>query len=323
MPTDRVRRGLLLAAVVVVLLVLPYSLDNYWLRMVTTALMFGALAQALNCLVGLTGYPSLGNVVFFGVGAYAAAILGDREVFSPWVSIAVAGVIAGLYALIVARAMLGLRGSYFLMATVALNGLTLEIAIVARDLTGGTLGLRAPALVIGTPVEVYRAFYYFFLGLVVVSSVALLVLRRSRMGFGMLAIRGNEDAAEALGVPTFRYKTLAWVTSAVLTGWAGALYAYWIGFVDPDAVFDLILSIMVFLMVLIGGRWLIIGPLIGAGLIQYLDVAAWSRFSEWHLGVVGLAIVLLVIFLPGGISELPAKLSLDKLRRRIVAARAR
>jgi branched-chain amino acid transport system permease protein len=318
------RAGLIVAALIV-LAVAPYGLDNYWLRVLTTALMFGAMAQALNCLVGLAGYPSLGNVVFFGVGAYAAAILGEREILSPVLSIVAGGLVAAVYALLTARAMLGLRGSYFLMATVALNGLTLEIAVVARDLTGGTLGLRAPALLIGTPAEVYQAFYFIFLGLVAVSSIVLLALRRSKLGFGMLAIRGNEDAAEALGVPTFRYKTVAWTASALLTGWVGGVYAYWIGFVDPDAVFDLVLSLMVFLMVLIGGRWLVIGPLIGAGIIQYLDVTAWSRFSELHLGVVGLVIVLLVTFLPGGISELPAKvrLSRDWFRRRSLAARAR
>ena len=316
------RAGLIVAALIV-LAVTPYWLDNYWLRIVTSALMFGAMAQALNCLVGLVGYPSLGNVVFFGVGAYTAAILGEREILSPVLSIVAGGLVAGLYALLAARAMLGLRGSYFLMATVALNGLTLEVAIVARDLTGGTLGLRAPALLIGTPAEVYQAFYFIFLGLVAVSTVVLLTMRRSKLGFGLLAIRGNEDAAEALGVPTFRYKTIAWTASALLTGWVGGVYAYWIGFVDPDAVFDLVLSLMVFLMVLIGGRWLVIGPLIGAGMIEYLDVTAWSRFSELHLGVVGLGIVALVTFLPGGISELPAKHSLDRFRRRRVAARAR
>jgi branched-chain amino acid transport system permease protein len=326
MRTDsrRVRIGLLVAAILV-LAVVPFGLDNYWLRVLTTALMFGAMAQALNCLVGLAGYPSLGNVVFFGVGAYAAAILGDREVLSPPLAIMAGGIVAGLYALLTARAMLGLRGSYFLMATVALNGLTLEVAIVARELTGGTLGLRAPALLIGSPAEVYQTFYFIFLGLVAVSSIVLFTLRRSKLGFGMLAIRGNEDAAEALGVPTFWYKTVAWTASAVLTGWVGGVYAYWIGFVDPDAVFDLVVSLMVFLMVLIGGRWLVIGPLIGAGIIQYLDVTAWSRFSEWHLGVVGLVIVLLVTFLPGGISELPArfKQTVDRFRRRSLAARAR
>jgi branched-chain amino acid transport system permease protein len=316
-------RVLLIAAAIVFFAAIPFGLDNYWLRILTTALMFGALAQALNALVGLTGYPSLGNIVFYGVGAYAAAVLGEREIVSPGVAILLAGPIAGLYALLVARAMLGLRGSYFLMATVALNALTLEIAVVARDLTGGSLGLRVPPLVVGTPAHVYQVFYFLFLAVVAIASVVLLYLRRSKHGFGMLAIRGNEDAAEALGVPTFRYKTLAWVASGTLTGWVGGLYAYWIGFVDPDAVFDLVLSLMVFLMVLIGGRWLIVGPLIGAMLIQYLDVTAWSKFSDLHLGIVGLVIVLLVTFLPGGISELPSKLSINRFRSRRLAARSR
>lgn len=323
-PVPRRRRPLehkwvLWAAVVlgvVLLAASPLALNNYWLRIVTTALMFGALGQALNVIVGLAGYPALGNVVFFGVGAYAAAILSSRDILPPALALIAAGPVAGVFALLVARAMLSLRGAYFLMATVALNGLVQQVAVVSDGLTHGPRGLNVPALVTGDSQLVYSSYLWMFMGLAAVCALVLVGLRRTRMGFGMLAIRGNESAAEALGIPTFRYKTIAWVLSAMLTGWVGAVYAFWLIFIDPATVFDLLLSLTALLMVLIGGRWLVFGPLIGAALIEYLDVTAWSKSTELHEGILGLAIVVLVVFLPGGVSEVPAQ-----IRRRLSRSR--
>lgn len=319
-PAPPARKWLLWIAVAVAVVLLaasPLALNNYWLRIVTTALMFGALGQALNVIVGLTGYPALGNVVFFGVGAYVAAILSGRDIMSPLLALLVAGPAAGAFALLVARAMLSLRGAYFLMATVALNGLVQQIALVTGDLTHGPRGLNVPALVTGDSDFVYASYLYLFMGLVALCSLVLVGLRRTRMGFGMLAIRGNENAAQALGIPTFRYKTIAWVLSAMLTGWIGACYAYWLVFIDPATVFDLLLSLTALLMVLIGGRWLVLGPILGAALIEYLDVTAWSKSTELHEGILGLAIVVLVVFLPGGVSEVPAQIRkrLSRIRR--------
>jgi len=291
------------AVIISAALVAPFALNNYWLRILTTALMFGALGQALNVLVGLSGYPSLGNVVFFGTGAYAAGVLANSFGMAPLPSVlAGAGVAAG-YALLVSRAMLLLRGSYFLMATVALNALTLEIITVLRGLTKGALGLNIPPLVVGSATRVYTVFYFIFLSVAVASGMILTLLRRSKMGYGLLAIRGNEDVAQVLGIPAFWYKTAAWCISAALTGAIGGFYAYWIGFIDPSTVFDLIFSVEIFLIVLLGGRLLIWGPVLGALVFQYLSVITWARFIETHLAVLGAAIVLLVLFAPGGIPQ--------------------
>jgi branched-chain amino acid transport system permease protein len=226
------------------------------------------------------------------------------------VAIPLGGVVAATVSLAAARAMLSLRGSYFLMATVALNFAMLELTMVARDLTNGPQGITLPPVVEGSPQFVYSVFYYVFLGVVALSSVGLVLLRRSRLGYGLLALKGNEDAARMIGIPTFRYKSIAWAASAALTGVVGGIYAFWIGYIDPESVYDLLISLAVILMVLLGGRLLVLGPIVAAFAYEFVDVVAWRELDEARLAALGIALVAVVLFLPGGLPELA-----DHLRR--------
>lgn len=296
------------AIVVLLLLSAPLALDNFWLRFATSVVMLAVLGHSGNVMLGFSGYPALGNIVYFGVGAYAGGVLSVLTLMPPIVTIPFGAAAASLLALVASPAMFALRGSHFLMGTVALNALMLEVALVLRDVTGGPLGLSVPAWVTGTPSEVYAVFYYAFVILFALSAVTLFLLRRSKLGFGLLAIRGNEDAAESFGVPTFAYKTSAWALSAAIAGAAGVVYAHWIGHIEAGVVFDLVLSIEIFVMMLIGGRWLILGPLVGALLFEFVEVQAWSRLGNINLGFVGLLIVGLVLFLPGGLPDLATRL---------------
>jgi branched-chain amino acid transport system permease protein len=311
----RAVRLLAVAAVLLALAMVPLGMGNFWLRVATSAVVLAGLAQSLNVMVGLAGYPALGNIVFFGVGAYATALLAADAGVPPPVAIAAGGVVAALYGLLASRAMLSLRGSYFLMATVALNAATLEFVSVAKGITHGPLGVTLPPLVVGSPETVYRTFYALFIGLLVAACIALVLVRRSRLGYGLLSIKGNEDAAEMLGVPTFPYKAVAWAISAAIAGLVGGSYAYWIGYIDPGSVFDLLLSLEVFLIVLLGGRALVLGPVIAAVGFELVGVTAWSNFQEAHLLVTGALIVLVVLFLPGGLPELTDRVS--SARRRV------
>jgi branched-chain amino acid transport system permease protein len=291
-------------ALATLLIALPFGLGNFWLRVMTTALMFAGLGHAMQIMVGLAGWPALGNVVFFGVGAYAAALINLRLDVPVILAIPLAGLVAALVSLVASRAMLSLRGSYFLMATVALNFAMLEFTQVTRVITNGPQGLTLPPVVTGSPQFVYTVFYFAFLGILGLSSVVLLLLRRSRLGYGLLAIKGNEDAALMLGVPTFRYKAAAWAASAALSGIIGGIYAFWIGYIDPESVFDLLISLSVILMVLLGGRLLVLGPIIGAFAYEIVDVVAWREFNEARLAALGIALVLIVRFVPGGLPEI-------------------
>src|SRR5688572_1180568 len=144
-------RLLLLVALIAVMLVLPFGLSNFWLRVMATGLMFAGLGLAMQIMIGLVGWPALGNVVFFGVGAYSAALLNLRLDAPVYLAIPFGGLVAALLALLAARAMLSLRGSYFLMATVALNFAMLEVVLVARGVTNGSQGLTLSPVVVGSP----------------------------------------------------------------------------------------------------------------------------------------------------------------------------
>lgn len=294
----------LIVAFCAVMLVLPFVLGNFWLRVMTTALMFAGMGHGMQMIFGLAGWPALGNVVFFGVGAYAAALLNLRADVPALLAVPLGGVAAALVALVAARAMLSLRGSYFLMATVALNAAMLELTQVGRALTNGPQGLTLDPVVSGSPQFVYQTFYFIFLAAVGLSAGLLLLLRHSRLGYGLLAIKGNEDAALMLGIPSFRYKAIAWAASAGVTGVIGGIYAFWIGYIDPESAFDLLISLAVILMVLLGGRLLVFGPIIGAFLYELVDVVAWRELNEARLAALGIALVIIVRFLPGGLPEL-------------------
>jgi branched-chain amino acid transport system permease protein len=308
----------LLFALFALVIAMPFGLGNFWLRVMTTSLMFAGLGHAMQIMIGLAGWPALGNVVFFGVGAYAAALLNLRLDVPVILAIPLGGVAAALLALIAARAMLSLRGSYFLMATVALNFAMLELTQVARVVTNGPQGLTLSPVVTGSPQLVYTVFYFIFLAVLAISSIVLVLLRRSRLGYGLLAIKGNEDAALMLGIPAFRYKAVAWAASAGLTGLIGGVYAFWIGYIDPESVFDLLISLAVILMVLLGGRLLVFGPIIGALVYELVDVVAWREFNEARLAALGIALVIIVRFLPGGLPEV-----VDHVSRRLHARAAR
>ena len=319
--TDRLRLRRLLSWHVVaglviasVLVALPFGLGNFWLRVMTTTLMFAGLGHAMQLMVGLAGWPALGNVVFFGVGAYTAALLNTRAELPVPLAIAIGGLVSGAVALAAARAMLSLRGSYFLMATVALNFAVLELVVVSRDLTNGSQGLTLQPIVSGSPQFVYQTFYFIFLAVLGASSLLIALVRRSRLGHGLLAIKGNEDAALMLGIPSFRYKAIAWGMSATLSGVIGGIYAFWIGYIDPESAFDLLISLTVILMVLLGGRLLILGPVLAAFAYELVDVLAWRELDEARLAALGIALVIVVRFLPGGLPELA-----DHVRRVRVA----
>ncbi len=313
-PRRHLWQAIIAIALIAGLIALPFGLGNFWLRVMTTTLMFAGLGHAMQLMVGLAGWPALGNVVFFGVGAYSAALLSLRADVPVPLAVALGGVVAGAVALAAARAMLSLRGSYFLMATVALNFAMLELVLVARDLTNGPQGLTLDPVVTGSPQLVYQTFYFVFLGILGASSVLIAIIRRSRLGYGLLAIKGNEDAALMLGIPAFRYKAIAWGASAALTGVIGGIYAFWIGYIDPESVFDLLISLTVILMVLLGGRLLIVGPILAAFAYELVDVFAWREFNEARLAALGIALVVVVRFLPGGLPEL-----VDHARRRMRA----
>jgi branched-chain amino acid transport system permease protein len=288
------------AILLAMLACLPMLLNLYWTRVLTNLFMFAVLAQSINVIAGFVGYPAFGNVVFFGLGAYGMGVM-----VTQWQASTIAGLLVGLLlcgvtVLLIGPPLLRLRGHYFAIATLGLNEAVKAVVANLTDLTGGGKGLSLP-LPEGSVDETARLFYWLFLLLGALSILVALLLRSSRFGYACRAIRANEDGAASLGIDTTYYKTAAWLVSAVLAGSAGALYADWLGYIDPPSVFDLTLAVKSFVMFLLGGAGTIFGPAIGAAMVELVATMTWSHLLQFHLGMLGIIIMTVAVIMPNGI----------------------
>jgi branched-chain amino acid transport system permease protein len=314
-------------AVIAVLLVLavaslvagPAFVNPYWMRIGANIFMYVVLAQGINLIAGYTGYPAFGNVVFFGLGAYTTAVLMARLDAPFALAVAVAPVVCALVVLAVGPLLLRLKGHYFAIATLGLNEAVREIVSNTTRLTGGGLGISLP-LMSGGPVASAVTFYYLFLGSALASTWITWEFSRRRLGIACQAIRDNEAKAEACGLYTTRYKTTVWMISAAMTGAMGSMNAYWTTYIDPPAVFDMAISVKSFVIFLLGGSGTVFGPVIGAFFVELLATFTWSNLLNWHLGAMGLIIMLSVTLFPNGLREAlqrmpPIRTLASRLRR--------
>jgi branched-chain amino acid transport system permease protein len=315
MPRSRWRRAGAAASVLIVascLLVLPAHLDPYWMRILTYALMFAAMSTGLNITAGFIGYPAFGDVVWFGLGSTVTAILMVKAEWAFAAAVPISVLFCATIAALVGPSLLRLRGHYFAIGTLALNEATRAL-VQNLDVTGGAAGLALP-ITTGSVQSTARFFYYLFFGATALGVLVTLALLRTRLGYGLRAIRAGEDGAEALGVNTTLLKTVAWTLSAALIGLSGAIYAYWISFIEPPAVFDIGISIKMFVIVLVGGVGTVFGAVIGAFGIQLLEAEVWGNFLGYSLMILGGSLIAIVLFLPRGV------VSFARSRARDVAA---
>lgn len=297
-----------------ILSLLPFLLTGYWIRILTSMFMVATLAKGIDFMMGYTGYVPFGNVVFFGLGAYTTGILMSSG-FSFILAMLIGGLISSALCVFVGLPVLRLRGHYFAIATIGVNGTVLAIALNATNLTGGAMGLNFP-LIQQPPGILYNYFYFAMLGLMVFTIILNIILLRSKFGFAVRSIKSNETAAEALGINTTLYKTSMWVISAVLTSFAGAIYGYWMSYVSTGDVFNIMKGVEGILMVLLGSVGTVLGPIVGAFAYKLLSEVVWSNFLEYHKLILGLLMIFVLLFLPKGIvtttkNWLTAKLGVD------------
>jgi branched-chain amino acid transport system permease protein len=300
----RGRAAPLAAGVVLVLalLALPWVVSGYWVRVLSGIFMFAALAQSLNVIVGFTGYADFGNTVFFGLGAYTTAALMTKAGWPFLPSFVAGGGIALLAAAALGLPLLRLRGHYFAIATIGVLEATREIASNV-EFFGGGMGITLP-LFPGRPEAFYRIVYYMLLATVLAYTGLVWWLSRSRFGYALRAIKADEEAAAVLGVATTRYKVLAWSLSALCTGLVGGIYAYWLKYIEPPFVFDIMISVKAWIMMLLGGAGTLLGPIAGAFLLELLSVLIWGQFLRGHMLILGAVIMLVVLFMPAGFMDL-------------------
>jgi branched-chain amino acid transport system permease protein len=291
-------------------------LDNYHLQVMTTLAMLCVLCWAWNLVGGYMGYPALSTVTFFGVGAYADAVaqVQGMPIFAAWAAAAGAGAII---ALVLGLALLRLKGHYFAIGTIATVEVFREISNNWEGLTGGAVGLNLP-IQPGSPDSVGRFFFLASLGLAFAAFAVTVIVDRTRFGFGLRCIRQNEQAASMVGIDVFQYKVRAFILSGILASTAGGIYASMVAFIEPKDAFNIITTIEIPVMVMLGGMGTIFGPLIGGVFYVVLKEFVWAYFINWHTGILGLIIVAVIYFLPAGVLGISWRSVLKglKLRRR-------
>ncbi|WP_420042591.1 branched-chain amino acid ABC transporter permease [Bordetella genomosp. 9] len=305
-------RAPLAAAVVLAVLfaLVPFFVtDQFTIQVLLLVLLFGALGAAWNLVGGFLGRISFGHGVFVGVGAYTTILLLQHLELTPLVGIPAGALVSAVLAWIVGGPTLRLSGHYFAMATIALLQIGL-LLMVNWDWAGGAVGIEAPigdsALMLLFRTKV--PYYWIAVGLALVTFLATYFLVHSRTGFYWRAINGDEAAARSLGVPADRYKMLAFVLSAAITGAWGGFFAMYVGFIDPESMFSLTLSVQVVLVAILGGVGTLVGPWIGAAVLLPLSEGTRVLWGSSGMGldllVFGLAILLVTMFLPGGLITL-------------------
>ncbi|MDD2922461.1 MAG: branched-chain amino acid ABC transporter permease [Anaerolineales bacterium] len=280
-----------------------------------------ALASSLNILLGYTGYVSFGHIVFFGFGGYVGFYLLSSQGASLWIAILAGGLSSGILAFLLGKAILRLRGAYFALATIGVNE-AMKAFINNFDLFGGPTGITLnfkTYLAYGGASKALEMAFFIVGGLACLAIIMSYVIRTSKFGLGLLAIRENEDAAEVMGVIAPDAKTWAYVLSAIIPGMIGVLFFFKNGNVEPHDAFPLHASIELLVMVMLGGQGTVLGPILGAfayqGMRGYLVTSDF--FKDIQLSVSGALLLIIVLFIPAGAVGWLRKRS--ELLRRVLA----
>jgi len=263
-----------------------------------------ALASSLNILLGYTGYVSFGHIVFYGFGGYVGLYFVNKMGWSLWIGLIVGGISSGLLAFLLGKAILRLRGAYFALATIGINE-AMRAFINNFKPFGGPIGMTLNFSVYkayGGAAEALSMSFYIMVGLTFIALILSYIVRTSKFGLGLLAIRENEDAAEVMGVIAPNAKTWAYVLSAIIPGAVGVLFFFKNGNVEPHVAFPLHSSIELLVMVMLGGQGTVLGPILGAfayqGMRGYLVTSDF--FKDIQLSVSGVLLLLIVLFIPAG-----------------------
>jgi branched-chain amino acid transport system permease protein len=305
---DRPHRRRILWLLPLALLPLPLWLDPYQQYVVNLVLVYVPVGIGFNVIVGNLGLLAFSNVAFFGIGAYAAGILMVRLGWPWWAAVAPAaaiGALAGCAASI--PALRGVRLFYLAIMTLAFGELMRWIYIRWEPVTGGSMGMALPpADLFGWSLDSEARKFYVFLGLALVTIVATDRILRSRFGRAFVAIRSDEPAAAAVGVPTDRYITLGFAWGGAVVGIGGAMYAALIGHLTPIA-FDLTELILQFAIIMVGGLGSLVGSVVGAVVITAVPELFRALPGSQEL-LFGVLIVGVILFLPRGLASLLARL---------------
>ncbi len=274
---------------------------NYWLHMLLYVFLYIIMSSSWNIIGGYAGYISLGHNVFFAFGAYFAGMLFVYLRISPFLMAPVAGILAMLSGLLFGLIALRTRGSSFIISTIALVLLTVEI-LDNWALTGGTNGL-AMALIDLEGQYAKIPYYYYLLVVMVLTILVSYFIKHSKFGLGLRAISQDETKAEVAGIPTRQYKILAFGISGLFIGMAGAVWGSYLTYLRPSIFLTVAIGTSIVLNAILGGKGTVSGPVLGTAIMIALNefVVAKLGASELNIVVTGGILILVLLFFPDGI----------------------
>jgi branched-chain amino acid transport system permease protein len=288
------------AAVVLVLALAPAGLSPFLVQFLINLFMLAALAESWNIIGGFTGYASFGNVAFFGIGAYTTGVLLTAAEWPFALALPAGGLLAMAFAGLIGMPILRLKGHYFAIATLGVAETMREI-VYNLKITGGGTGLTMPITRSALP------FFYLMLGILIAATLVNWWLSASRFGYGLIAIREDEDAAAAMGINTALYKAAAFALSGAFAGLTGGVFAYWITFIDPEGVFKVSTTILMIIMAVFGGMGTVVGPLLGAVVLASVSEVLSTQLVSLAELFNGIIVILVVLFMPKGLAEVIRK----------------
>jgi branched-chain amino acid transport system permease protein len=289
------------------------------LNMLIITLIWATTAQAWNIMSGYTGQFSFGHAAFFGLGAYATILLTADFGISPWIGMVAGSLIAAVYGLLIGAVTFryGLKGHYFALVTLAFAEL-LRYVFNNMARLGGASGFFRPLpreYAEGPGLLAFQfandlPYYYLILAFLMIVTAVSLAINRSQLGYYLFAIREREQAASAVGVPTYRYKLLGISVSAFFTAWPGAFWAMYFATIRPDTVFDLLVNVELLLPAIVGGVGTVLGPIVGSFVVTPVSEFVRQSFEVSGLNnvVYGLVLIGIVLYSPRGVVSWPSRL---------------
>ena len=311
------------AAAAVVLALIPIWVESpYALHIFILLFIAIALGESWNVIGGFAGQYSVGHSAWYGLGAYTAFVLLQRKGIAPWFGVWAAVALSVIIALVVGWITFRLRGPYFVLASIAVAEIIRLLALNTKDLTNGAEGILAsdlpPLKLGGTVITDWNSktpYFYMGLAMAVFTIGVNYVVKRSKLGYYLQAIREDQDAAHSLGIPLTMVKNAALGISAACTALVGSFAAFYVGFIEPNQVFGIDVSIQMVLTAIIGGIGTVAGPVLGAVVLVLISEALRASIAQAHLLVYGILVIVVILVMPDGFLGFIA----HRLRRKAAA----
>ncbi|RPJ23023.1 MAG: branched-chain amino acid ABC transporter permease [Planctomycetaceae bacterium] len=314
-----------LTALVVVMAVLALTVkDKFYLHVLIMMMFYASASSAWNIIGGFGGQLSLGHAAFFGIGAYTSSLLFINTGISPWIGMIIGALTSVGIAAIIGYPSFRLRGPFFTLVTIAFAEVLRIVVVSTPEITKGSVGVSVPFRPSPTNFIFRETSEYALVALALMTTMIGIGLwiERSRIGYYLASLREDEDAAQALGVNTGRYKLVALLVSAFFTSVMGTFYAQYIFYIEPFGIFSLDFGVLLAMMSIIGGLGTVWGPIVGAFFVtplgEFLRANLGGQFQGLHLVIYGTVLILMVILLPNGVVPSIAA----RLKRRPVKAEA-